>query len=146
MVTAKRSEGDTDLEFSISILTDELSKYPIDVVRTVCRDWAKTNKWFPTLSDLIKKADDVMGLRVALLEASKMTAQLQIEKREEKKMAIDKRDFYADPRDNPIRRELCNFLILKGEEDHFQEVRMWSNYQLELSAKAKGWTGSEESQ
>ena len=71
---------------------------------------------------------------------------IKSEKREEKKMAIDKRDFYADPRDNPIRRELCNFLILKGEEDHFQEVRMWSNYQLELSAKAKGWTGSEESQ
>ena len=53
-----------------------------------------------------------------------------------------RQDYYDEPRQNPIRRELCNFLVLHGEPDHFESVRFWSNYQLECLAIRKGWKPS----
>ena len=36
--------------------------------------------------------------------------------------------------------QMLDFLKAKGEEDYFDQVRFWSNYQLEMRAKSKyGW-------
>lgn len=52
----------------------------------------------------------------------------------------DKSQYFLDPKDNPLRRTLCDFLIAKGDEDHFEDTVMWSNYYLEMIAKSKyGW-------
>ena len=47
--------------------------------------------------------------------------------------------YYKTPKDNPIRRTLCDFLIAKGKPDYFNEDRMNSNYQLEIEARGLGW-------
>lgn len=66
-LTAQRKEAEFDMELSIGALTEELMVYPKDVVRTVCRDWARNSKWFPTLSDLIAECEHLMKLRIAIM-------------------------------------------------------------------------------
>lgn len=68
-LTAKRAEGEFDMELSIGAITEELQPYPEDIVRTVCRDWARENKWFPTLSELIAECDALHMPRLKLLNA-----------------------------------------------------------------------------
>lgn len=69
MLTAKRAEGEDEMELSIGAITEELQPYPEDIVRTVCRDWARENKWFPTLSELIAECDALHKPRLKLLNA-----------------------------------------------------------------------------
>lgn len=70
-LTAKRAEGEFDMELSIGAITEELQPYPEDIVRTVCRDWARENKWFPTLSELIAECEALLKPRRAMLAAIK---------------------------------------------------------------------------
>lgn len=51
-LTARRAEGEIDTEMLIGAMTEELAGYPIDIVRTACREWPRDNKFFPTLKEL----------------------------------------------------------------------------------------------
>ncbi len=66
-MTAKRKEGEFDLELSIGAITEELCEYPEDIVRTVCREWARTNTFFPVLKELLDECNKLMELRKSLL-------------------------------------------------------------------------------
>jgi hypothetical protein len=63
--------------------------------------------------------------------------------KKEKKSMVKKSDYYFDPRENPIRRVLCDFLISVGEEDHFESTRFWSNYDLKRQADLRGFKSEE---
>lgn len=67
-LTAKRKEGEFDLELSIGALTEELCVYPEDIVRTVCRDWARNNKFFPVLKELMDECEKLFDLRYSVLD------------------------------------------------------------------------------
>jgi hypothetical protein len=72
-LTAKRAEGEFDLELSVGAITEELAVYPEDIVVDVCRNWARNNKWFPTLSELIAECEVLFDDRRRLLSAAKAT-------------------------------------------------------------------------
>lgn len=55
---------------------------------------------------------------------------------------FDKSQYCSEPQDNPSRREICDFLVSKGEPNYFDSIS-YSNYQLELMAKAKFGYGKE---
>ena len=67
MMTAARSTGQDDLVAQIAIYADELSEYPADVVRDVCRWWAAREKWFPTWAELRQACDERVMKRRAIL-------------------------------------------------------------------------------
>ena len=53
---------------------------------------------------------------------------------------INRNLFYGDPRENPVRRIVCDLLISKGEQDYYNLTTLYSNYYLEMIAGAKyGW-------
>lgn len=81
-LTAKRKEGEFDMELSIEAITEELRDYPEDVVRTVCRDWARKNVFFPVLKELIDRCESLMVLRRALLNQGKEVKWLEHRKRD----------------------------------------------------------------
>lgn len=66
-LSASRNEVDADFEMRVSVLTEELSVFPIDIVREVCRTWARTKTFFPTsLKEVIDQCRELMLLRSAL--------------------------------------------------------------------------------
>lgn len=79
-LTAKRKEGDFDLEMSLQAISEELRDYPEDVVQTICRDWARKNIFFPVLKELIDKCESLMILRRALLAHAKEHKYLEFKK------------------------------------------------------------------
>jgi hypothetical protein len=70
-LTAKRKEGEFDMELSLGAITEELREYPIDIVQTVCREWARNNVFFPVLKELIDGCEKLLKPRNAILTASK---------------------------------------------------------------------------
>lgn len=68
-MTAKRPEAEIDTEIAIMTFVEELSVYPEDIVKFICKEWAQKNKWFPVLSELISKCEELMIPRRALLKA-----------------------------------------------------------------------------
>lgn len=70
-LTAKRKEGEFDLELSIGAITEELRDFPQDIVRTTCREWARNNKFFPVLKELLDECKKFMQLRQAILDQMK---------------------------------------------------------------------------
>lgn len=83
-LTAKRKEGEFDMEMSIEAITEELRDYPEDVVQSVCRSWARTNIFFPVLKELIDKCESHMILRRALLSKGKENKYLEHRKTSKK--------------------------------------------------------------
>ena len=51
-LTASRQRDQTDLKLMIGALSEELTEFPPDVVRTALRKWAKSSKWWPTLAEI----------------------------------------------------------------------------------------------
>lgn len=57
--------------------------------------------------------------------------------------ALDRANFYQSPKDNPLRRVVCDFLISKGKKDYFNDLTE-SNYNLEMLARHNGYQVKEE--
>ena len=53
IVTKARQDAESDMEAEMAIMGEELAKYPPDVVRSTCREYARREKFFPALSDLV---------------------------------------------------------------------------------------------
>ena len=64
-VCVSRNQNMEDLRFQIAIMAEELSRYPIDVVRTTCRSW--NSKWFPAIAELLPTCEEHVMLRRDLL-------------------------------------------------------------------------------
>lgn len=68
-LTARRKEDGFDLEVCLAAIAEELSVYPYDIVRTVCREMARTRTFFPVLKELIDECENLIGSRRAISKA-----------------------------------------------------------------------------
>ena len=57
-----------DLQLVLAAYADELIKYPGDAVREVLRGWARAEKFWPSMSELIARLDPLVASRHALLD------------------------------------------------------------------------------
>ncbi len=71
LLTKAKNECQEDLTIRLGVLGEELSEFPIDCVRDSCRSWAKSEKWFPSLSELREACQDRAMKRRGLLLALK---------------------------------------------------------------------------
>lgn len=69
--TAGRAAGAEDMEAWLIVFGDELSQFPLDVVRECCRKWVRREKWQPTVAEI---RDDCLR-RVARRQAMLRTLQ-----------------------------------------------------------------------
>ena len=60
--TKSRAEDSDDLKFRLAVYADEL-RYPADIVEEVCQKWARTEKWSPSVSDLVERCDNLVRWR-----------------------------------------------------------------------------------
>ena len=67
VLTATRNLSQADLTAQIAIFGEELTEYPIDVVREVCRWWAAREKWFPSWAELRDACEERVMKRRAIL-------------------------------------------------------------------------------
>lgn len=51
-LTASRQREGMDLDVMAQALMDELMEFPPDVVKTALRNWARREKWWPTLAEI----------------------------------------------------------------------------------------------
>jgi len=57
LVTKARAEDPAITDAAISVMAEELSAWPLDVVRTACRSWARNSTWWPSLAELNGECD-----------------------------------------------------------------------------------------
>ena len=69
VLTKERSQSDEDMTFQIALIADELSAYPLDVVRDACRFWADTTIFFPSWAELRHLCEERVLKRRCLLNA-----------------------------------------------------------------------------
>lgn len=67
VLTATRNLSQADLTAQIAIYAEELTEYPIDVVRESCRWWAAREKWFPSWAELRDACEERVMKRRAIL-------------------------------------------------------------------------------
>ena len=60
--TKSRAENGDDLKFRLAVYADEL-RYPPDVVVEACEKWARTEKWFPSVAELIERCENLVRWR-----------------------------------------------------------------------------------
>ena len=70
-LTAAARVGEQDLEIQLEVFAEELERYPMDVVRSACRDWPRCpgGKWWPSWAELRDMCDERFLKRKALLVA-----------------------------------------------------------------------------
>lgn len=126
--------GSTDQDRAILLrdYIEALKVYPEFVVWLVCKAFWNDNasNFFPkivalkTLCDTVERAFR-RELPTAQIEKPKPQKRLREEESEQGKI---------------VRRKLCDFLVNRGEPDHFEQDRLYSNYQLEgLCASKYRW-------
>ena len=60
--TKSRAEDGDDLKFRLAVYADEL-RFPPDVVVEACQKWARTEKWFPSVAELIERCENLVRWR-----------------------------------------------------------------------------------
>lgn len=83
MMSARRNEDELDVTMKIAAFIEELSEYPFDVVKSVCREWPRKSKWQPSLFELRTECESRMIVRRALLEAVRQPYTRRIGKRDD---------------------------------------------------------------
>lgn len=66
VLTKSRAINEDDQTLMIAALIDELAAFPRDVVATALRNWARREKWWPTLAELRAGCQRAMRYRRAL--------------------------------------------------------------------------------
>ena len=69
MLTKGRAETEADLKGQAVAMAQELEAYPPDVVRDAARSWARREKWFPALAEMIELCEAGVRKRRDLLRA-----------------------------------------------------------------------------
>lgn len=64
--TARRASSEDDEALAFAVLREELATYPADVVRSVLRNHARNNRFFPSLSELIEPCEEAVRERKML--------------------------------------------------------------------------------
>lgn len=52
VVMARRKDEETDYKVLVSVYAEDLAEFPVDVISDVCKEVRRTQKFFPTISDL----------------------------------------------------------------------------------------------
>jgi hypothetical protein len=65
--TASRSSGTEDTKLMVRVYTDRIAQFPEDVAVWVIRQWSETEKWWPSLGELVTRMDELMVERRAIL-------------------------------------------------------------------------------
>lgn len=71
-VTARRADDASTLELILNVYCGVLGRYPADVAKQVCQDFALRREkpnWFPTLSELDEACEKMASERTKLAEA-----------------------------------------------------------------------------
>ncbi len=66
--TKSRAEQGDDLKLLIAVFSDDLQRYPADVVIAACRAWGENEMWFPSWSELKGVCESKFQRRRALQE------------------------------------------------------------------------------
>ena len=61
--TRSRAEDGDDIRFRIEVYTDELARFPEDVVLEACQRWARSEKWFPAVSEITERCENLVRYR-----------------------------------------------------------------------------------
>jgi hypothetical protein len=69
VLTKTAKQDSDDMMFQIAVMAEELSAYPADVVRDVCRSWPCFSTWFPSWAELYEPAERYVKMRRHLLKA-----------------------------------------------------------------------------
>lgn len=121
--------GTSQQEIAVKLVdyANALKDFPEFVVFEVCKFYWESDKrpFVPFIAEM-KSACEVFHNAL----------KGYVEKKELGK-PVTKPDFYKSPTDNPVRRELCDYLLGQGEPDYFDQTRLWSNYDLEK--RVDGW-------
>ena len=127
MMSVRRNEDELDVTMKIAAFIEELSEYPFDVVKNVCRDWPRKSKWQPSLFELRTECENRVIVRRALLEAVKRPYTIRIEKRDDTdwrnvpRSAWEKRHVAAYAADMRAAAETCR-KTGTGDPDAFEQA------------------------
>lgn len=69
VLTKERAVGQQDMVFQIAVMAEELSAYPLDVVRNACRVWSASNTFYPSWAELRELCEERVLRRRCLLDA-----------------------------------------------------------------------------
>jgi hypothetical protein len=71
LTTKSRDPGQVDLNLLFAVYTDELLRYPADLVSNLLRDWPRApgNRFWPSISELTERLDEMLRPRLALFDA-----------------------------------------------------------------------------
>jgi len=67
--TKSRAQTSEDLEAWFASLAEELTAYPIDIVKAACHDWSEVNTWTPGWAELRELCERHMARRRKMLDA-----------------------------------------------------------------------------
>lgn len=70
LVTKSRAKPDEDMTMYVAAMTDELAKYPMDLVATSLRAWARKETFWPSLAEILAPIKREMGWRKSLETAA----------------------------------------------------------------------------
>lgn len=65
----RRPGSEADAAVGLTLYSGALLRYPADVAKATCADWARTQKWFPSLAELLALADRLAAPRQQMLLA-----------------------------------------------------------------------------
>lgn len=65
-VTKSRATDGTDLRMMLAVFADELAEFPEDVVATAFRKWARREKWWPSLAEILDQCQRLSRVRASL--------------------------------------------------------------------------------
>jgi hypothetical protein len=68
-LTVSRLTSEEDMAVQIAAMTEELSAYPLDVVRGACQAWTQQDKFFPAWAELRELCESLVLKRRSLLNA-----------------------------------------------------------------------------
>ena len=140
---AVKSEDDDEMEASLFVITEALCEYPIDVVKTVCRDWAygKHRKegqdvvFYPKPAEIRDICDGLMRLRRGVLQA--MMCPIPIRKKEDGAATykdIPKDRWTQETWDEYV-KEAEQMVLLSGNMPHMLDHTGWK---VTLAEREKG--------
>lgn len=130
--------SDTDRAVLLHDYAEALRPYSDFVVFIACKSlWENDESpFYPKIKPVSELCELIHANFTALLrnfrdDAPRIASPKTVNK-------YDRSQYLDDPRENPMRRKVCEFLVSKGKEDYFEQTRLYSNYYLEGMARGLG--------
>jgi hypothetical protein len=66
--TASRNAQGEDTKTILRVYGDRIARFPQDIAVSIIRQWSDSEKWWPSLGELVTRMDELMIERRAMLE------------------------------------------------------------------------------